>query len=175
MRGGRRGRSLQPFAFLRIGWTGRSTLGTLTSFEVDEQYWLKGRALASAFYLAELMMRLVSERESHPRLFAGLKWAFENMEQDLEPVLRSFEKLLLEDLGYGLDFTRDTEGDPMDDSSWYTMDPERGFSVVAGDVGAGYPGSALSAIAREEFADPVVRKQAKRIFRIALRHFFDET
>ena len=112
VRGGRRGRSLQPFTELRLGRSGRGSLGTLAGFEVENQHWFRGDALASAFYLTELITRLLDEREPHPRLFAGLRWALEEMGQGEALVLRSFEKLLLEELGYGLDFERDIDGQP---------------------------------------------------------------
>ena len=69
VRGGRRGRALQPFTELRLGWSGRSSLGTLAGFEVEKQHWFQGNTLASAFYLTELIIRLLDEREPHPRLF----------------------------------------------------------------------------------------------------------
>ena len=99
VRGRRRGRDLQPFAEGRLGWTGRTSLGTLTTFEVSEQHWFQGNRLASAFYLAELLTRLLGERESHPRVFAALHWALASLADEPARVLRSFEKLLLEELG----------------------------------------------------------------------------
>ena len=98
VRGGRRGRALQPFTALRLGWSGRSSLGTLAGFEVEKQHWFQGNALASAFYLTELITRLLDEREPHSRLFAGVRWALEEMDRGPSFVLRSFEKLLLEEL-----------------------------------------------------------------------------
>lgn len=164
VRGGRRGQSLQPFAILRLGWTGRSTLGTLSGFEVEQHYWFRGNRLASAFYLTELITRLLGEREPHPRLFAGLKWALESMDSGPSRVLRSFEKLLLEELGYGLDFERDVDGLALQAGTSYRLVPDQGFLVDPG----GYDGAALLGIGREAFDDRQVRQAAKRVFAEAL-------
>ena len=102
VRGNRRGRVLQPFSCLSVGWVGKSSLVTLTSFESSRQIWLQGDRLAAAFYVAELVSRLVGERDSFPRLYTGVVWAIDSLgdvAMDLEVILRSFEKLLLEELG----------------------------------------------------------------------------
>lgn len=164
VRGGRRGRALQPFTVARIGWTGRSSLVTLTGYEVLKAHWFRGDALACAFYLAEIIIRLLGEREAHPRLHAGLSWALDNLEEHPSLTLRSFEKLLLEELGYGLDFAMDADGRAIREEGCYQLVPDRGF--MAADTGI--PGSMLSRIAREDFADGSVRRAARVLFREAL-------
>lgn len=164
VRGGRRGRSLQPFTALRLGWTGRSAMGTLGGFEVETQYWFHGNKLASAFYLTELIYRLLGEREAHPRLYVGLKWALDSMESGPSRVLRSFEKLLLEELGYGLDFERDVDGQALMAGASYRLVPDRGFV----EDPAGCDGGLLRGIGRESFDDPEVRRMAKRVLGEAL-------
>jgi DNA repair protein RecO (recombination protein O) len=164
VRGGRRGRALQSFTSVRVGWTGRSGLATLTGFEVIRQHWYRGNALASAFYLTELLMRLLDERESHPRVFAALGWALETLETDPITALRSFEKLLLEDLGYGIDFDADVHGRPIEQQGHYRLVPDHGF-VPAGE---GFGGQALQRISAGDFTDPATRVAARTIFREAL-------
>ena len=167
VRGNRRGRVLQPLTVLRAGWFGRSSLLTLGTFEVDRQLWLQGDTLAAGLYIAELITRLVGERESHPRLFAAIVWSLENLQFELEPVLRSFEKILLEELGYGLDFQRDARSrEPIEVGQLYRFEPTEGF--VKSTAGPVYPGSGILAIARDDYSGVVERKIAKRIFRQAL-------
>ena len=173
VRGGRRGRALQPFTELRLGWSGRSSLGTLAGFEVEQQHWFRGNALASAFYLTELITRLLDEREPHPRLFAGLRWALEEMGSGPSFVLRSFEKLLLEELGYGLDFQRDVEGLPIEADRYYRLVPDQGFAVLRGgaDDAHGMAGGTLRKIGESQFGDAEVRRVARRVFSESLaRH-----
>lgn len=139
----------------------------LHGFEVQLQPALAGVELASGLYLAELTTRLVAERESHPKLFSGLYWALENLSTDVEAVLRRFEKLLLDELGYGLDFARDADTHlPVSARQNYHFDPEIGF--VASDSERGYPGEALLAIHCGDYANQRNRALAKRIFRQAL-------
>ena len=164
VRGGRRGRALQPFTELRLGWSGRSSLGTLAGFEVENQHWFQGNALASAFYLTELITRLLDEREPHPRLFAGLRWALEEMGQGPAFVLRSFEKLLLEELGYGLDFERDIDGQPLQAGKFYRLVPDQGFSLQRRPDESGVDGDLLIRMGNEEFSDAGVRRAARRVF-----------
>lgn len=169
VRGGRRGRILQPFANLQVSWVGKSSLVTLTGFETRKQVWLKGDRLAAGFYVTELVSRLVSERESLPRLYAAVAWAINALGEsslDMEFVLRSFEKLLLEELGYGLDFSRDAvSGEAVVPERLYSMDPAVGFEQ---SLHGPYTGSALLGIHAESFSDGAVKRAAKRIFRQAL-------
>jgi DNA repair protein RecO (recombination protein O) len=166
-RAGKRGRILQTLNCLRVNWSGRSSLLTLGHYELEMQPMLAGDALASGFYLAELTTRLLSERESHPRLFAGLYWALQHLNEDLEPVLRSFEKLLLDDLGYGFDFTCDARTrEPVIADARYLFDPALGF--VLSESGRGFAGSSILAIAAGDYRASRERRLAKRIFRQAL-------
>ena len=164
VRGKRTGRSLQPFTVLRLGWTGRSNLVTLGGFEVEKQFWFQGNKLASAFYLAELTTRLLGEREAHPRLYVGLQWALNSLDSSPSRILRSFEKLLLEELGYGLDFKRDVDGESLMEGTAYRLVHDRGFIKDA----AGIDGSLLQAIGNESFDSPDVRNAAKRVLGEAL-------
>ncbi|MCZ6642738.1 MAG: DNA repair protein RecO [Gammaproteobacteria bacterium] len=174
----RRGHSLQALARLKTGWSGRSSLVTLTHFESTSQAWLKGDAMAAGFYITELINRLVQERESLPRLFAGACWAIDRLDDgatDLEEVLRSFEKLLLDELGYGLDFSHDAQtGLAIDKSCNYRLEAEQGFiHTPESESSAGfeqivYPGSALLDIAAGNFSSRSSRKAGKRIFRECL-------
>lgn len=164
VRGSRRGRAIQPFCKVLLGWSGRSGLVTLTGYELQKQYWFQGNPLAGAFYLAELITRLVDEREAHPRLYAGLEWALQRIQESPVLVLRSFEKLLLEELGYGLDFQRDLNGLPLEAGRRYRLLVDRGF--VAAEEG--HEGGLLLRIGDENFADPDVRRAARTLFREAL-------
>jgi len=166
VRGSRRGRSVQAFTAVQVGWSGRSSLVTMTGCETLAPHWFQGNVLASAFYLTELVMRLLGERESHPRLFAGLQWAFDHIEAQTTLVLRSFEKLLLEEIGYGLDFSLDVDGTPIEAEQDYQLIPDRGFLTTE----QGFSGRMLTRIGAEEFSDRAVRQVARQVFREALVH-----
>ena len=81
--------------------------------------------------------------------------------------LRQFEKLLLDELGYGFDFTRDAgSGAAIDGAAWYRLEPEVGF--VGADENDGCRGQTLIDIDRAHYVNPETRRAARRIFRDAL-------
>jgi DNA repair protein RecO (recombination protein O) len=172
VRGNKRGNVLQPFNRVRVNWTGRGSLYTLTGSELTRHAWLSGNPLAAGFYVLELVTRLLPEHETMPAVFAAACWALESLESGHEPadvVLREFEKLLLEELGYGLDFTRDADsGKPIDGDARYVLHADSGFVLSAG-AGRGYSGRALLDIAASRYESRESRIAAKKIFRAALR------
>ncbi len=172
VRGGKKGSVLQPFNRISVAWSGRGGLGTLTAYEPVGFASLKGTAVAAGFYVLELLSRLVGEHESVPGIFAGTCWCLERLEQGDRPVdvsLRCFEKLLLEELGYGLDFCRDAEsGEAIEGSAHYRLSPERGFVRVTRASDGTVPGSVLAEIADESLRSRASRMAAKRLFRVTL-------
>jgi DNA repair protein RecO (recombination protein O) len=172
VRGSKRGNVLQPFNRVRTSWTGRGSLYTLTGCELVRHAWLSGNPLAAGFYVLELVTRLLPEHETMPAVFVAACWALERLESNDEPadlVLREFEKLLLEELGYGLDFSRDADsGAPIQADARYALHADSGFVLSAGD-GRGYSGRALLDIAASTYDARETRLAAKKIFRAALR------
>ncbi|MEQ8483384.1 MAG: DNA repair protein RecO [Pseudomonadales bacterium] len=170
-RGGRRGSVLQPFNQVRVGFSGRGGLFTLTGSELTRHAWLSGEALACAFYVAEVVSRVLTEHDSHPRLFAATCVTVDCLQQGTPPpdvALRRFERLLLEELGYGLDFSQDADsGAPIDPDRDYLLYPDSGF--VATSTGRGYRGSVLADIAADRYESRAARVAARRIFALALK------
>lgn len=170
VRGGKRGNVLQPFNRVRVGWTGRGNLHTLSGCEPTHHTWLAGDALASGFYVVELLMRLLPEHESVPGVYAAACWILERLEAGDAPdvVLRVFEKLLLDELGYGLDFSRNADtGEPLAGDAEYVLQPGTGF-IAAGSSVRGFPGAVLADIEAGRFHSRAARVAAKKIFRQAL-------
>jgi len=134
-RGVRRTRSrlrglLLPFRPLLLSWSGRGELPTLTGADTEGRAGvLRGRSLFSGFYLNELMLKLLPRNDAHPDLFDDYRGAVDALCEDgaLDRVLRTFEKRLLDALGYGptLDRTADT-GAPISPDKRYRYVPERG-------------------------------------------------
>ena len=172
VRGRRRGHSLQPFYQGLLSCSGRGALASLHRFEPVQSRWFTGNGVALASYVAELVMRLTKEWEPAPRLFDGVAWALGELAAvesaaSVECCLRRFEKLLLEELGYGLDFSRDAAaGAKLTPDGRYELLPESGFARASGD--RGHSGEALLAIADERFDGLETRQAAKSIFRALL-------
>ncbi|MBK80161.1 MAG: DNA repair protein RecO [Gammaproteobacteria bacterium] len=171
LRGHRRGNWMQPFNRVRASWSGRGGgLATLTGCELERHAWLAGDSVASGFYVVELVSRLLPEHEAVPAIFAAACWVLERLEAGDAPevVLRVFERRLLEELGYGLDFARDAEtGADLEPGGQYVLHAGAGF-VAASSAGRGFPGAVLLDIGAERYQSRAARVAARKIFRQSL-------
>ena len=121
------------------------------------------------FYVAELLIRLLPLEDAHPELFhasAALLGDLASGERR-EPLLRLFERALLDELGYGLSLSEDVEGLPIRSDAFYRYHPELGAEFISTDPG-GIPGSALLALASGCFPDEADLVWAKRLMRMVL-------
>ena len=83
------------------------------------------------------LTRLLRERRTRSADFCGCHEVLEALEEDdpLQPTLRTFELELLEQLGYGVDFS--AQGQPLDDSAQYRFEAQSGFHAVQGPSSQG--------------------------------------
>jgi DNA repair protein RecO (recombination protein O) len=94
---------LENFRPLLLSWSLRGELGTLTGLELPAVTGVPaGRRLLSAYYLNELILRLLARHDPHPEVFDAYAEAIRDIDVAEEPALRIFEKRLLQALGYGL-------------------------------------------------------------------------
>jgi DNA repair protein RecO (recombination protein O) len=168
----RRQAVLQSFAELLLSWVTRGELATLTDVEaLETPRELKGTRLISGFYLNELLIRLLRRDDPHPELFEDYRWAVNGLAAGAEeaPLLRVFEKRLLERLGYGLQLELDILGDAIDPDASYRYRPEEGAELVIGqEPAAAVSGRALLALAHESDDLSVHERALRRITRAAL-------
>ena len=115
-----------------------------------------GDAMLAAFYLNELVLRLLPRNDPAPELFErygelrsqlgdgpGLAWQ-----------LRRFERDLLELLGYGLSFGEGEDGEPIDPAARYLLDAERGALRDRSHAPGSTSGAALLALAQDRQPPP---------------------
>lgn len=165
---------LQPFQPLLLSWTRRRELGLLTGADYDGYYpRLTGRVLFSGLYLNELLLRLVPRHDPVPQLFASYGWAIRMLSNQCpeEPILRIFEKRLLDAIGYGLTLDRDVcSGADIDPQAMYCYQLHRGpmGCEASRKNSVQVRGKTLLALANEQIADPSVLKEAKRLMRFIL-------
>jgi DNA repair protein RecO (recombination protein O) len=165
---------LQALRPLRLSWHIRGELGTLSGVEADGHVdRLQGTALYSAFYLNELLMRLLARHDPHPQLYRSYRDSLQRLARDvdIEPVLRIFEKRLLEDIGYGLLLDHEVQqGEALEASGYYDYHLESGPVRVADAQAPGFVfrGSSLLALAEERLDTAQARQDAKRLIRSAL-------
>ncbi len=162
--------NLQLFSPLLVSWSGRSELMTLNQMEQNGlPYPLEGQALLCAFYLNELLLRLVPHEDPYPNIFADYENALTALikTQEITSILRRFEKRLLEHLGYGISFSE------VADDAFYQWLPDRGFLKthplkLQEQV---FSGSSLLALKEERWDNPEDIIAAKRLMRLVLgRH-----
>lgn len=167
---------LQPFQRLQWEWFGKGDLKTLKLAEPDgPPILLKGDALISGFYLNEILTRLLIRYDPHPELYQHYELTLQRLlEPPLEIPLREFELDLLQQIGYGIDFQQDAQGDPLQPQQHYRLDEQRGWLPVAEGLAQSSPGPSfkgewLQAIAQRQWQQAEVLKHAKRLTRLALR------
>jgi DNA repair protein RecO (recombination protein O) len=183
-RGARSARSplrgvLLAFQPVALSWFGKGELRTLARAEwIGGHRPLRGEALMCGFYLNELLLRLLPREDPHDALFARYQHALQELASggDSAPVLRSFERALLKELGYAMALERDSaSGGPIDPAKSYRYDPERGPIEVKTN-GGGEPvvaGRTLLDMARDDYTDPATQQQAKVLMRTLINHRLD--
>ena len=96
---------LSAFQPLSLSWTGSGEVKTLTRAEIAGLRPLAGAALMSAWYMNELLLRLLAREDAHPALFDAYDTALKQLAGGSRAAgaLRRFEWTLLRETGYGLD------------------------------------------------------------------------
>jgi DNA repair protein RecO (recombination protein O) len=149
--------ALQPFQSLLLSWSGRGEAPQLTGAElVAPLPMLPPEHLMSAFYLNELLLQLTTRHDPNAELFDCYGAALDGLRAGAppEPLLRRFEKRLLDLIGYGLDLTVEmNSGRPVRAEGQYCF--RGGHGVVAADERVG-EGPAAYAAGTPPAASPVI-------------------
>ncbi len=170
--------ALQPLQHIRLEADMRGELARLVSAEpLDAAPRLGGEAALAAFYLNELVLRLVQRHDPQPELYAAYALARARLDgkDPLAWTLRRFERDLLMALGLGFDFACDGEGGAIDPAARYRLDPEHGPRRVRSDRGheersAFATGQALLALAADDLPDAGGLASLRRAMREVLAH-----
>ncbi len=95
---------LSAFQPLMLSWTGAGEVKTLTRAECAGIRPLAGRAYMSAWYMNELLLRLLPREDEHPVVYDAYDAALGRLAGVLPAAsaLRRFEWVLLNETGYGL-------------------------------------------------------------------------
>ncbi|MCP5264675.1 MAG: DNA repair protein RecO [Burkholderiaceae bacterium] len=168
---------LLQFQPLRVRFTGKNELRTLTGAEWQGGMTVpSGRALLSAFYLNELILRLVPREDPHPSLFDGYERALASLSGagPVDDTLRRFEWLLLRESGYAPELLADVEGEPVGSDAHYLWRASEGFERSSpGASGVVVSGETLHSLASGRFDTAASRQQAKYLTRAVLSHHLD--
>ena len=123
---------LVPFQKLKITFSGRSELKTLTSIDRDlaSNSNTFSKVSYSLLYINELLMKLLPKDAKHDELFVLYDEFLKkiNKNNNLEISLRHFELDLLDMLGYGFDYDSEIDSnEPIEAGLSYVFVSERGF------------------------------------------------
>lgn len=164
---------LQPFAPLSLGWTPRGAPPVLTAAEPrGKPFGLAGKILFCGFYLNELLLRLLPERDPHPGVFSIYERSLERLQRGerLDEALRFFELGLLEEIGYGLELGRDVEsGAEIEPQRHYAYHIEHG-PVESAPGPQTIRGSALLGLRDGALPGPAEIGEAKGLMRRVINH-----
>lgn len=123
---------LVPFQKLKITYSGRSELKTLTSIDRDlaSNSNTFSKVSYSLLYINELLIKLLPKDAKHEELFVLYDEFLKkiNKNNNLEISLRHFELDLLDMLGYGFDYDSEIDSnEPIEAELSYVFVSERGF------------------------------------------------
>ncbi|MBL1140911.1 MAG: DNA repair protein RecO [Proteobacteria bacterium] len=157
-----------------ISWIAKSELGTLTDIElVRLSDSLKPKFMMAGFYMNEIMLRLLHKHEAHPELFDSYDLIINQFINDASEqiVLRYYEKILLQTLGYGIILDHEVEtGECLeaDKDYFYKFDYGPVLNPVNRDSGINVSGKTLLELDAEILSDLKNINEAKLLLRTIL-------
>ena len=125
---------LNGFQPLLLSWSGAGEVKTLTRADAYGIRPLSGRAFMSAWYLNELILRLLPREDPHPQLYDAYDTALIQLAagSGAAAALRRFEWMLLQETGYGLDAPAPDFDDPLTEPALRRSLRERLDELLAG-------------------------------------------
>jgi DNA repair protein RecO (recombination protein O) len=166
--------ALQPLQPLLLDWAGRGELSRLVAAEAaGAAFAPQGDALLAAFYLNELMVRLLPRNEAMPALFWRYAQALGALHEGGDWIwqLRRFERDLLAELGYALQLDREAGTErAIDPDAHYRYDPEQGPLRLLRAENASVTGASLLALANDDVPAPDVLRDLRLMMRRVLLH-----
>jgi DNA repair protein RecO (recombination protein O) len=178
-RGGSLASLMQPFSPVLVSLGGKSELRYLAGAEsAGIAISLPGEKLFIGLYLNELLTLLLPKFDPSPTVFAayGASLARIADEDDTELILRRFELLLFDELGYQIQWHCDHDQNPIDPAINYVFQSDKGFvrrSVDATDLSV-LTGQELLVLyswqQSERMIDPPLRHKLKLVMRQAIEY-----
>ena len=157
---------MQPFVPAYGSWTQKSDLATLNTIEPNgNSHDFQPKALMSAFYLNEILMRAITAGDPHPQLFDNYATALTNLATtpNIAASLRTFEKQLLEEAGYGINFDA-----LKSDAAWYDFNSKNGLTPVYTSTENSFAAAMLKNLDADSLTESSELRECKRLMQIAL-------
>lgn len=127
---------LQPFTPLLVSFSGKGELKNALQVEATSiPFNLVGKRSYCGFYINEMLVRGLVKEESVSLLYGKYQATLQCLlDGEIEATLREFERCLLDELGYGIDFYHVAESNSdIEVTGEYHFEPELGF-VAKGEI-----------------------------------------
>lgn len=139
---------------IRLQASGKSELKNFTRLEIlNQPVFFHGDAFFAGFYLNEILLRLCPLEEAMPHTFEQYQLTLLQLQQlashesaalFLRQILRQFEHVLLQELGYAIDFSVDASQQEILPLQHYQFQLNDGFIPVAQASRSTIPGSLIA-------------------------------
>ncbi|ENU85680.1 DNA repair protein RecO [Acinetobacter sp. CIP 102129] len=126
---------------IRLQATGKSELKNFTKLEIlNQPVFFYGDAFFAGFYLNEIVLRVCPLEEAMPQTFEQYQLTLLQLQQlashkqaslFLRQILRQFEHVLLQELGYAIDFSVDANQQEISPFQHYQFQLNDGFLPVS--------------------------------------------
>tara|TARA_R110000744_G_scaffold112531_4_gene211166 strand:- start:7200 stop:7886 length:687 start_codon:yes stop_codon:yes gene_type:complete len=164
---------LQPFLPINVTLKGQQSLKSLIRVEpIGKSFLLKKNALFSAFYINELLVKLLGENIACGELFQQYIICLKSLAEasNIEICLREFELTLMEELGISFDFSLVFEHSA---EGFYYL-PDEGFIPAYTKLKQPcYDRLHLQAIAQQDLSTPAVLITFKNLMRQVINHLLN--
>lgn len=166
---------LQPFTPIIVSWVGKGELHTLTNVELNGVFkYLYGTTLLCGYYVNELIMRFLDKEDPYEILYTAYSQVIVNLRLniDVEPVLRQFECVLFQELGYGLNLILESEtGKKVESTKSYYFDIEQGPVLEKlSDASMVVSGETLLSLESNNLISKKTLSESKKLMRFIINH-----
>ena len=171
---------LTPASLFAISFGGKSELKNLNACELLNHYSLSMPvSFNSIVYVNELLIKATEKEDPHEEIFNEYQLLCEGLsnltnKDQAEVLLRSFELILLRELGYGIDLTSESiNGNKIKEKEQYVFEPSLGFTKLKSDSinsKSVFSGKDIINFSNGDLSDQGSRLASKQIMRLALDH-----
>lgn len=176
---------LMPFVPLTASWYGENELKTMHRIQWQGGWQMpQGKAIFSAMYVNELMLKLTAREDPSRELFWALSGILQTIATGQEHLsaLRLFEWQLLKSLGLAPTLECDEAGEAIAEDNHYWLQPESSpvamaylkLAKKAYGPGVKISGAALLSIEQGEFSNETHLQEALRLNRFLLDYRLPE-
>ena len=173
-------KTLFPYTEHHFQWQGRGELKTLTQADpIQAPVFLKQESLFVGLYINELLYKLLHQNDPHQSLYEFYRQLMtqQSTSEIQQPVLRRFEMLLLEELGYGLVLDAEAEtGQAVSAESLYYYIPDQGLKLIqdqTADNLHAFSGADIMALCQGQLEQKSVLRVAKKLTRQVIDFYLD--